>query len=85
MAVADLGYVGEELHLLTPMKNPQTDEDLRYNTVNCRTRSPTERVNYRVKIFKVVKEWARKDFDLHELCVQVVCQVVNIAMESNPL
>jgi hypothetical protein len=80
-----LGYVGEEIHLLTPIKNPQTEEYIIYKTANCRTRSPIGRINYRIKIFKVVREWSRKYFELHELCVQVVCQIVNIAMEDNPL
>jgi hypothetical protein len=84
-ALADLGYLGEPDHLLTPIKTPITNEEIRFNTVHCCHRSVIERVNSRLKIFNVFKEWNRKDFELHKQCVQVICLVTNIIFESSPL
>jgi hypothetical protein len=61
LALADLGYLGEPDHLLTPIKTPSTIEDLRFNSLYCRQRSVIERVNSRLKIFKIFKEWNRKN------------------------
>jgi hypothetical protein len=78
-------YLGEPDHLFTPIKTPSTIEDLRFNSLHCRQRSLIERVNSRLKIFKIFKEWNRKDFELHNQCVKVVCLITNIIFELSPL
>ncbi|KAJ3250270.1 hypothetical protein HK103_003699, partial [Boothiomyces macroporosus] len=73
--LADLGYLGEPGKLETPYKGGRhmlSREEKRYNYHHVMKRQTIERANSRLKIFKIVKEWNRKDYEFHSLCVSVV-------------
>lgn len=84
-ALADLGYLGEPDKLLTPIKGPKTNEELRFNSVHHSKRQIIERLNRRIKIFEVAKIWNRRDYDLHGICISVICKITNLKLKYEPL
>ncbi len=89
LALADLGYLGEPEKLLTPIKKKKgqelTDVEKNFNYRHNQERQIVERVNKRLKIFKVVEYWNRKDFQFHEICVHAVAKITNLNFQINPL
>ena len=82
--LADLGYQGEP-KLIVPIRGQLTAEEKEWNYVMSKKRQIIERVNQRLKIFAVVKHWNRKDLEIHEIMVLVVCKITNIIFKYNPL
>ena len=84
-ALADKCYFGQSCTLLTPVSRPSTQQEKVFNYRHNQARSLVERANKRIKIFAVVANWKRKDLDLLNQCIIVVCKLTNIFFEINEL
>jgi hypothetical protein len=88
LLLADSGYFGGH-KLITPYKKPKnghrTVDQMKFNTEHARKRASGERINQRLKNFKVIRNWERRDFNLHHTCVTVIAKILNVAFVYEPL
>lgn len=83
--LADKGYTSSNLPFLTPIKDPQTEEELQWNSFINQTRVIVENTYGRIKTFGSVKSNWRHNIDLHPLMFKVVCILVDIDLQCHPL
>jgi hypothetical protein len=83
--LADKGYTDSELPFLTPFKNPQTDEEVQWNSYINQARAIVENTYGRIKSFGCVKSIWRHDLELHPIAFKAVCILVNMDLDVHPL
>jgi hypothetical protein len=83
--LADLGYIGEEKFGVGYRGRNLNAEQRRFNSNLNAKRSIIERVNQRLKIFAVVAIWNRKDLEIHQTLMLVICKITNIIFNEEPL
>lgn len=87
MRLADKGYVGAE-QLYTPFKgNDLTPQQELWNNCLSSVRILVERMNGRIKNFAAMQFWrGRNPLDgRHQAVFHVICNLVNISIQTNPL
>ncbi|KAI3655168.1 hypothetical protein MP638_007126, partial [Amoeboaphelidium occidentale] len=83
--LGDKGYIGAS-HVLTPHKPAKTAEERRFDCNLNRARQDIERVNKRIKDwFLFATTYRSTDYDFHGYCFIVVCKILNLIFESDPL
>lgn len=76
LALADLGYMGENDHFLVPYKGPKDKYGREVNYVIQRKRQEIERITQRIKNFSCFRqEWRGHDYDFHQKCL---CQCARL-------
>ena len=88
----DKGYQDDaEPRFLSPIKKrpvggrPLDASEIGLNAAINRHRQIIERVNMRIKNFRCFKMCWRHDVDLHEVCFEVTCKMLNLIFEFEPL
>jgi hypothetical protein len=73
------GYYGEDSAIVTPFRGKNlSEEEKDYNFRLNKNRQIIEKVNKRLKIFAIVSEWKRLDYDFHSICAHVVSKLTNL-------
>lgn len=83
--MADLGYRGTDDHLMTPILNPWSQEQLEFNREIHRIRQVIERINKRIKIFGCLNSNWRQSHELLSKSFKIICQVTNMSLNEKPL
>ena len=85
-ALGDKGYQDSNGHFITPVKGSAlSEEDEHWNNAVEKKRKRIERVNKRVKEFRIVKEPFRNDTAKHAKVFRVVCKITNVKLLFWPL
>lgn len=83
--LADKGYIGAS-KLITPVRSPETADELRLNSKVCRVRQHIERINKRIKDWRLAAScWRSFNYGSHQLCMSVICKLVNEMLVEEPL
>jgi hypothetical protein len=82
--LADKGYIGENC-FITPVRNPKPIADIDQNILIGSVRQSIERMNKRLKVFNCLKNIWRGSFERHGLVFDVICNIMNIITEFQPL
>lgn len=83
LILADKGYIGEDL-FLTPIRQPESEEEWFVNAELSRVRILIEHVIGRLKVFRCLREPWRHDLHLHAVVFDVICNLVNLDFLAAP-
>lgn len=81
--VADLGYIGQDYQIITPLENT-TFQNALQNRLMSNLRQNVERMNNRIKIFHSAREW-RGRRENHQEVFFACCYITNLELEVTPL
>lgn len=83
--IADKGYIGECDQIITPIRNPRTEEEFMFNSIIYSMRIIVENCFRRIKSFNCLYQEWRQDLSLHPIAFTVICNIVNIDLCIRPL
>jgi DDE superfamily endonuclease len=81
--VCDLGYIGQDHQIITPLPNT-TLANVFQNKMMSHLRQNVERMNNRIKIFRAAREW-RGRRNNHWKVFHAISYITNLELEATPL
>lgn len=84
MILADKGYIGDT-QIIHPFKPTISDEEKEFNSAISSIREIVEHTIGRIKNFNFTQQKWRHDLKLHPIAFKVICNVLNIEFEFNPV
>jgi putative transposase len=83
LVLADKGYIGEPA-VVTPMRQPETDDEWDTNHELSSIRILVEHVNGRLKVFKCLTTPWRHELQLHAVVFHLICNIMNLEFTFHP-
>jgi hypothetical protein len=84
-AAADKGYQDGNVHFMTPVNNPITEQMKNFNKKHKVMMARHEMVNKRMKQFDILRRWHHRDDEFHKICFGAIINITQLALEDEPL